>query len=547
MAEPHQAQAPVPAHWRLFFIAALPLIFFAAVLFLFKPGQASVRDSAPETEQELRNARIRLQTAAIAFSSGKLNPDIAIITDHPEIYAPDQDPDTVSDDTDPYWARMIDFGVEFKLNNPLPREFRPFFRPSSGIPIIVDSRDREAWDIFLSEKRSPGRFDMILLDCTFPARITSLAIAPWTTQTFATLAQARAQAGTVFAVVLPSDKPHAAACAMTAMKIVFGNAGTFRFGERIVAASSVPLSAATPPGNLKDVLRKASAEDDETQSPVSSLTDIDERAALAGYYAGGIVPNEAIYFVLQQDYSDAPPAWLLEEVHGNMKLFRRDIGVLAYAKAELLPHLRKHLSDGIPYGRICAWTLVAALLVYLLLRYFISWRPVHKQVFLAFEDMFLFTGCLSLFCMALLDCLPSTKTASFNWVLLAALPFIGFLYLLSFKWPTRIRLRTMRVVYLLIGCVSYALAFCLGQLADPLFGWRQFLTAAFFLFPVGFLGDLVQTRVMEPVQPGPAIPLAFVLGVTASLAMFVTSLFFPLGPVVFAAVICGFRLVFLDN
>ena len=70
---------------------------------------------------------------------------------------------------------------------------------------------------------------------------------------------------------------------------------------------------------------------------------------------------------------------------------------------------------------------------------------------------------------------------------------------------------------------------------------------ALFLLPVGLLGDLVQTRLQEPIQPGMVIPLAFVLGVAASLAVFAVSMFFPAGPMVFAAAICGFRLVFLDN
>jgi len=543
MAELHQRQAPVPARWRFLFLGGLPLVFFAAVLFLFRPGPAPVRDSVPSDEQDFLNARIRLQTAAIAFSSGKLNPDIAIVTDRPEVYAPNRDPDTVYGDDQKYWARMIDCGVAFNLNNPLPREFEPI----AGFPVIVDPRDRKAWDVFLSEKRSPGRFDLILLDCAFPARFTSLAIAPWTTQTIAALAQVRAQAGTVFAVVLPQNRPQAAACAMAALKNVFGNAGTFRFGERIVAAASVPMHAATPPGNLRDILRQPAREDGETRSPVFSLTDINEMASLAGYYAGGIVPDEAIYFVLQQDYSSAPPAWLLEGIHGTPKQFGRDIGALAYAKAELLPHLRKRLPGGIPYGKVCAWVLGAALLVYVLLRYFISWKPVHKQAFLAFEDMFLFTGCLSLFSAALLDCLPSPPSSSYNLVLLAALPFIGLLYLISIKWPTRIKRKPLRVIYALIGCFSFALAFRLEHLADPLLGWRLFLSGIFFLIPAGFLGDLVQTRIAEPVQPGAAIPLAFVLGVAASLAVFAVSLFFPLGPLIFAAAICGFRLVFLDN
>ena len=91
------------------------------------------------------------------------------------------------------------------------------------------------------------------------------------------------------------------------------------------------------------------------------------------------------------------------------------------------------------------------------------------------------------------------------------------------------------------------LAFRLEQLAAPSGFLRQILTINFFLLPIGLLSDLVQNRIQEPVQRGFAIPVAFVLGVAASLAVFTVSLFFPAGPMVFAAIICGFRLVFLDN
>jgi len=542
-----QTQAPVPARWRFLFAAALPILFLAAMLFLSRPEQASVRIPDPADEQEFLNARIRLQTAAIAFSAGKLDPCISIVTDHPDVYAREQDPAQLPDEAVPrFWGRMVDNGMEFILNNPLPGEFRPFFHPFSGFPVIVDPHDRKAWDIFLDEKRSPGRFDMILLDCSFPARVTSSGIAPWTQLAFATLARERAKAGTVFAVVLPADRPQAAACAMAAMKNVFGNAGTFRFGERLVAASSVPMHAAARPEHLKDFLRRRSPEDGETLSPAFSLDDINDAANLGGYYAGGDVPPDAIYHALHQDYSDIPPAWLLESVHGNRNRLGWDIGPIAYAKAEILPHLRESLPGGIPYGKVCAWTLAAALLVYLILRYFISWKPVHKQAFLAFEDMFLLTGCLAIFCTAMLECLPSTPRILY-WLWFVPLFFLSLVFLLSFKCPTKVKRRRTRVIYLLAAGVFYALAFWLEQLAAPSVFFRQILTASFFLFPVGLFSDLIQTRIMEPVQPGAAIPLAFVLGAATSLAVFAAALFFPAGPMVFAAVIFGIRLVFLDN
>lgn len=541
-----RAQAPVPARWRFVFLAFLPALFFAAVLFLSRPEPASVRDPASATgQEEFLNARTRLQTAAVAFSSGKLDPRIAVVTDRPDVYAPDQDPAQLPDDEIPFfWGRMIDSGRELITNKPLSREFRRV----SGFPVIVDPRDRKEWEVFLYEKRSPGRFDMILLDCAFPARVTSPGIGPWTSHTFESIAQNRAKAGAVFAVVLPENRPQAAACAMTAMKNVFGSVGTFRFGDRIVAASSVPMHAARPPETMKDYfLRRPSPEDGEMPSPVFDLDDINDAAVIAGYYMGGEVPVDAISVVLQRDYSDAPPAWLLEGIHANRNRFGRTIGPLAYAEAELLPHLRKRLPGGLPYGRLCAWAFGGVLLVYLLLRYFISWKPVHKQAFLAFEDMFLVTGCLSLFSAALLNSLPSPWPTFFKWIPLAWLPILTLASLLMFKWPTRVKHKATRILYTLISLACFVLAFRLGRLPDPLFGMFLYVSVAFFVLPVALLGDLVQTRILEPVQPGPAIPLAFVLGVAASLAVFAVSLFFPAGPMVFAAAICIFRLVFLDN
>ena len=538
-----QTQAPVPARWRFLFAAVIPLLFFAAALVFSWPKAAPVRESASEAVPEYLNARIRLQTAALAFASGKLDPDIAVITDRPELYAPEQAPAELAYYEVPkFWGRIINSGIEYSLTHALPREFRPL----SGLPVIADPRDRESWDIFLDRKLSPGRFDMILLDCAFPAKITASGISLWTSQTFAALAQARANAGTVFAVVLPQDRPQAAACAMTAMKNVFGNAGTIRFGERIIAISTVPMAAAMPPESMKDALLRTSPEEGDTQPPVFDLDDINDRASLAGYYAGGDVPLDAISVVLQQDCSDAPPAWLLETMHGNRNRLGQNIGALAYVKAEILPHLRKHLPGGVPYGKICAWGLGIALLVYLILRYFISWKPVHKQTFLAFEDMFLLTGCLAIFCTALMDFLPYPMPW-LRWIWFTALPLLSLVFLLSFIRPAEVRSRATRIIYLLAGCACYALAFWLEQLAAPSGFFRQILMVNFFLLPIGLLSDLIQTRIQEPVQPGAAIPLAFVLGVAASLAMLAVSLFFPAGPMVFTAVICGFRLVCLDN
>ena len=87
----------------------------------------------------------------------------------------------------------------------------------------------------------------------------------------------------------------------------------------------------------------------------------------------------------------------------------------------------------------------------------------------------------------------------------------------------------------------------------------MFFGLAFFLRPTALLTEflalaglfcaamLVRARLDEPVQPGAAIPLAFILGVATSVAVFAAALFFPLGPIIFAAAMFGLRLVFFDN
>ena len=58
---------------------------------------------------------------------------------------------------------------------------------------------------------------------------------------------------------------------------------------------------------------------------------------------------------------------------------------------------------------------------------------------------------------------------------------------------------------------------------------------------------LVAVRLKEPVQPGPEIPAAFVLGTVLALVAFAVSFCFPAGAAVFAVAVCGFRVVYPDN
>ena len=56
----------------------------------------------------------------------------------------------------------------------------------------------------------------------------------------------------------------------------------------------------------------------------------------------------------------------------------------------------------------------------------------------------------------------------------------------------------------------------------------------------------MRSRLEEPVERGPAIPVAFVLGTVTALGLFCASVFFPAGLMVFALVVCGARIVYFD-
>ena len=77
-----QKRSPVPAYWRILFATALVLAFMFGGLLFVRRDAVPPRDSA---ENGL-DARLRLQTAAVAFSSGKLAPRVLILTDWPEFY-----------------------------------------------------------------------------------------------------------------------------------------------------------------------------------------------------------------------------------------------------------------------------------------------------------------------------------------------------------------------------------------------------------------------------------------------------------------------------
>lgn len=525
----NQPRTSVPARWRFLFAAIVMFAFFAASLHLLRPEKPSAPERAKE--QDFPSAKIRLQTAAMAFSTGKLSPRIAVITDRPEIYAP---------------------------GDGIPREFQPIPEP---VPIVFPSDETatcfglykrlcKATDASKNPEHPNGlRFDLILLDKTFPERICSPHIGIWSSCSMFIMGELFLNYGGVLAVELPQDRPEAAACIMVAMRRVFGNAGTFRFGDRVVAASVC-----------------GQEEDAAETGPIFHIEKLNDLAELAGYYSVTGVPANAISLVLGQEYSGTPPARLLEDVYRIRFMPGQGIGAADYLRAGLLARLRRALPAGIPYGTVCAWTLGIALLLYLLMRYFIAWKPVHKQAFLAFEDMFYLTGCASLCMMNLPACVP-------EWIppvifgasgVLFASAFPDFFFRKKHSQPaassSRSRInKAVRIGAALLVCIAFTLAASSGgdlvqggQILAP----KQAMSKVMFfilktdlpwILLLNAVVPLVVFRLKSPVQPGPEIPAAFVLGTVLAMAAFAVSFCFPAGPVVFAVTVCGFRVVYSDN
>ena len=520
----------VPARWRFFFAAVVMLAFFSAALYLSRPKKT------PEPEQAEKDdslcAKIRLQTAAMAFSTGKLSPRTAIITDRPEIYAPEG-------------------GIprEFlTIPEPVPVVFQP---GETATSFDLYRRLCKATDASKSPEHPNGlRFDLILVDTAFPEHIYSPHIGIWSSCSMFIMGELILNYGGVLAFELPKDSPEAAACIMVAMRRIFGNAGTFRFGDRVVAASVC-----------------GQEQDSTGAGPIFHLEKLNELAELAGYYSVTGVPSNAISLVLGQEYSGTPPARLLEDVYRIRFMPGQGIGASEYLRAEVMARLRRVLPAGIPYGTICAWTLGISLLIYLLMRYFIAWKPVHKQAFLAFEDMFYLTGCASLCMMNLPACVP-------EWIppvifgasaVLFASAFPDFFFLRKRSQPatasaSRARInKAVRIGAALLVCIAFTLAVSSGGnlvQAGQILAPKQAMSKVMFfilltdlpwILLLNAVVPLVVFRLKSPVQPGPEIPAAFVLGTVLALAAFAVSFCFPAGPIVFAVTVCGFRVVYSDN
>ncbi len=518
-----RAQTPVPARWRIVFAAALILAFLCGGPLSSRKDIVPPRDS---TDNAMA-ARLRLQTAAVAFSSGKLAPRVLILTDYPESYwkkdvaFPElrkfEDSLVVIDP-----ASVPDFGLGGPWNafsqfwNHFRRDYHPLKNP------LWDRPDREAGSL----KRTIGQsganahtFDVILLDCAYPGHLFSRKTLLWSSAFFDLMKDEAMNSGGVFAVVLPPDhSPEVSACILAFLRRSFGNAGAFCFGDRVILASGLD------------------------SEPVFELDKLSATAELAGYYDGEGIPDNAIGLVLDEAYSDSIPAGLLEAAH-NIAIPQRAFTPFraVFARARSMPKLRRFFPNGFPVRTVCAWILGILLAAYPFLRYFISWKPVHKQAFRAFEDMFYLTGVLALFMMFSLEQMPDWGAPLALFVIILVL----LLYECNGNWGWKLTKRIAEnpvgrfILYLLVALL-FGWAFFWWRISDPVLSSLRLYSG------VLFAAWSIRARMKEWIQPGPAIPLAFLLGVIVSLGMFAVSLCFPLGPVVFAAVVCAYRLILLD-
>lgn len=524
-----QTQAPVPARWRIVFAALLVLAFCAAGLALMrKDATPSPQDGAGDSP----DARIRLQTAAVAFSSGKLAPRILILTDRPEFYR--------NEDATPPEFRFFR-GSGGKAAETAPEADLIVIDPAS-VPELGLGGPRDAFFQFRNNfskydnhpirgKRDPGagslertvgnsgavaaKFDVVLLDCVFPGCVFSRKTLLWSSSFFDMMKREAMNSGGVFAILLPPDRPADSACILAFLRRSFGNAGAFCFGDRVHLASGL------------------------NAEPVFDLEKLNATAELAGYYDVGGIPGNAISLILDEDYSDSIPAGLLEAadavtIPDVFTSFRA-----VFARARFAPRLKRFLPDGFPVRKVCAWLLGILLVAYPFLRYFISWKPVHKQAFRAFEDMFCLTGVLVLFLL-----FTNEEIRNYGMSLLLYLVIIVMLCYSdgkwSGKWARAVAENPIGRFFLhLLAALAFGLVFFRVFSAPIPTGLTVCFGVILAVWPI-------RAKMKEPVQPGPAIPLAFAFGVVASLALFAASLCFPLGPVVFAAVVCGSRLVFFD-
>ena len=499
---------------------------FVLLAFLCGGLLFSRKDTAPprNNADNAMDARIRLQTAAVAFSSGKLAPRVLILTDCPDSY---WKKDAAFPEFQTFRDSLVVAGPasipEYRLVRDFLPQFQRFFykdEESAESPLALRHGELKQYADIIQ-----AAYDIILLDCVFPDNVFSRKSLLWSSSFFDQLKTKHMTQGGVFAVVLPPDRPEVSACVLAFLRRSFGNAGAFCFGDRVILASGL------------------------NAEPVFDLDRLSATAELAGYYDGEGIPDNAIWLVLDESYSDSIPAGLLETSHTiaiPQKVFTPFLAV--FARARFGPRLTRFLPAGFPVQTVCAWLLGILLAVDPFLRYFISWKPVHKQAFRAFEDMFYLTGMLTLFMMF---CQEYIQDSGLIWALLFPVAIFVFYKPVSEGWKrmphgnplaaTWGALRTLTENPVGRFFLYLAAAATLGggffQEVKPNAG--PFCALFIAAFPL-------RARMSEPVQPGPAIPLAYLFGVAASLALFAVSLCFPLGPVVFAAVVCVYRLILLD-
>ena len=535
MAGP-QNRSPVPARWRIVFATVLVLAFMFGGLLFVRRDAVPPRDAG---ENSL-DARIRLQTAAVAFSSGKLAPRVLILTDWPEFYQNQDAPypefrffqgtekkeDEASSEVYYPHAGLVVIDPasvpEFGLGGPgdVFSQFRNIhsyerFQRTFGFK----KHDPEAGTLERAVKNNgavAAKFDVVLLDCAFPDRLFSRKSLLWSSSFFDMMKENVMNSGGVFAVVVPQDRPEVSACILAFLRRSFGNMGAFCFGNRVILASGL------------------------NAEPVFDLEKLSTTAELAGYYDGEGIPDNAIGLVLEEDYSDSIPAGLLDTAHDITipRVFTSFRAV--FARAKYGPRLKRFLPDGFPVQTVCAWLLGIFLAVYPFLRYFISWKPVHKQAFRAFEDMFYLTGVLALFMLFLHEKIRIDGASLLLYLVIPVLLWYDDDWKWSMKWTRAVVENAFgRFLMYLLAAVLFGFAF-FRVVSNPRFlGLTVLVGVACAVWSL-------RARMKEPVQPGPAIPLAYVFGVIVSLAMFALSLCFPLGPVVFAAVVCAYRLILLD-
>ena len=527
-----QNRKPVQARWRILFATVLVLAFLCGGLLFVRKDAVPPRDSTDNA----MSARLRLQTAAVAFSSGKLAPRVLILTDWPDFYRKEDAPypefrffqgnDKKEDEasSEVYYphanlividpASVPEFGLggpgdvfsQFKNIHSYGRFQRTFGfkKPDPG----AGSLERAV----KNNGAVASNFDVVLLDCAFPDRFFSRKSLLWSSSFFDMMKENAMNSGGVFAVVLPPDRPDVSACVLAFLRRSFGNAGAFCFGDRVILASGL------------------------NAEPTFDLEKLSATAELAGYYDGGDIPENAIGLVLEEDYSDSIPAGMIEAADGIAipRVFTSFRAVFARAK------YGSRLKTGFPVQTVCAWLLGILLAVYPFLRYFISWKPVHKQAFRAFEDMFYLTGVLALFQLFLHEEIRNYGISLLLYLVIPVLLWYDEDWKWSWNWTRAVVENAFgRFLMYLLSAVLFGLAFFRNYSNPVTLSTTVFFAVVFAVWPL-------RARMKEPVQPGPAIPLAYVSGVAASMGLFAASLCFPLGPVVFAAVVCVYRLAFFD-